>query len=65
MRNGILSPEQTAWHDKARRRNVRACIVYEGSEGPEELVSRAVKTVLRWRAEMGHRCPYERCPLEE
>jgi hypothetical protein len=66
MRTGILSPEQTAWHDMAHRHHVRACIVYEGPEGPHELVTHAVKTVLRWRAETRRRaCPHERCPLED
>jgi hypothetical protein len=67
MRGRHLSHKQIEWHDKARRRGVRACVVYEDERGPKELIIRAAKTILRWRTELpAHRgCPHERCPMED
>jgi hypothetical protein len=68
MRRGIVSPEQTEWHRVAMRHHVNSCIVYEGAEGPKELIARSVKIVLEWRAEAmrrDHACPFDGCPLED
>lgn len=71
MRNGTLKPGQQEFLSRCERHGVRAVVVWEGKQGPVELIARALRIVLRWRAEEmqrqapGRPCPMRACPLED
>jgi hypothetical protein len=68
MRGKKMSPEQIEFQSRCRRRGVREAVITEGDGGTSEMVTRAIKLALAWRAEEGmprRVCPSSRCPLEE